>query len=283
MIYTNLSRGKMRQLVSIFFLIFSAFGIFAQNTSNKTSEKELAEQVWEKAIQAKGGHEKISKIDNFLETYVSKGIFLGDKKYDTYRIRLHIIPYKYWDYYDAGKSVFGRIMTMENYENLTEWFTQSGGKNRLAEPITKFQNSKGYQNPQIALLLEVKGLKLKLLGARLDKITLLRSEKNNKLQEKEVYLVETMIDERKVEFAFDKESFLPIQFSFYWMENLQREPYMFQFYDYVENNGLKVPKHTYFNDGHFDTLEYEFNVDYDPEIFERSPLEMSPDAWRKKH
>ena len=195
---------------------------------------------------------------------------------------LYVIPYKNWEYYDAGKSVFGRIMTMENYENLTEWFTQSGGKNKLAEPITKFQNSKGYQNPQIALLLEVKGLKQKLIRARIEKIKLLKSEKNNQFQEKEVYLVETMIDERKVEIAFDKETFLPIQFSFHWMENPQQAPFMFQLYDYIENTGLKVPKYIYFKDGHFDTLEYEFNVDYDPEIFERSPLQMIPDAWKKK-
>ena len=253
-----------------------------QTLSNSVENQKEAERIWEKAIQAKGGRENISKIDNFLQTYFSKGIFIRDRKYDTYRINLYVIPYKFWEYYDAGKSVFGRIMTMENYENLTRWVDSPEDGDRSAKPITKFQNWKGYQNPQIGVLLEVKGLKLKLIGARIDKIKLLKSEKNNELQEKEVYLVETMIDDRKVEIAFDKESFLPIQFSFYWMEKPQQEPVMFQLYDYIENTGLKVPKYIYFKDGHFDTLEYEFNVDYDPEIFERSPLQMIPDAWKKK-
>lgn len=266
---------------AILLLIFAAIS-FGQTLSNSVENQKEAERIWEKAIQAKGGRENINKIDNFLESSFSTNIFIRDRTYNTFRINLYVIPYKNWEYYDAGKSVFGRIMTMENYENLTRWVDSPEDGNRLAKPMTKFQSWKGYQNPQIALLLEAKGLKPKLISARVEKIKLLRPQKNKQTEEKEVYLVETIIDERKVEFAFDKETYLPIQFNFYYPDEPERNPYMFQHFDFIENTGLKVPKYIYFKDGHFDTLEYEFNVDYDPEIFERSPLQMSPDAWKKK-
>ena len=53
--------------------------------------------------------------------------------------------------------------------------------------------------------------------------------------------------------------------------------------DYVEISGIKVPQTVTYHDGTKYKQSYQFNVEYDPEIFVKPlPLEAGPEAWRSK-
>src|SRR5207253_4669645 len=94
------------------------------------------------------------------------------------------------------------------------------------------------------------------------------------------------IQGRRVDFAFDQQTHLPVQVSFYNIGsdnktyvNVQR------FSDYVEVDGIKVPQNMYSEGipefrGTVDRVVIKFNVDYDPKIFVKPPAKADPQAWR---
>lgn len=283
----NLNFGKiLRLLVSrtpstiLLFLLGLHLQIvgFAQNAS-APSEKDYAERIWEQAIEAKGGRESINKIDNILETSVIKGEVTLGKKYDGRDVYLEVLPDKFWNYDDQGASVFGTNLTMFNYENITYYFARSVDSNIAAKPITEKVKSKGYQNGMISLLLEAKGLKPVILRARTEKVKLFKPDKTKTI---EVDIVETKIDGRRVDFAFDRQTHLPIQVGFYHEDEPNREPFKMEYHNYIDYQGLKVPQLRVSEDGTLQTFKLQFNVEYDPEIFEKSPAKPSSDSWKKK-
>lgn len=271
-------------VTKILIIIFILVGVvFGQNSSKEdNNSKKEAERIWENAIKAKGRRENIYKIDNFLETSLIKDeVPFGARrdKYDVRQVNLNVLPNKTWNYEDRGKSVFGTTVIMHNYEKMTYYGVTSVVSNKLAEPMEKKVISKGYQNGIISLLLEAKGLKPLIMKVRTEKIKLFRTAKNKMV---ETDIVETIIDGRRVDFAFDRQTYLPIQVSFYYEDEPNREPFMMQYYDYVDNQGLKVPQVRVSPDGTIQTFKLQFNVEYNPDIFEKSPAKVSPDAWKKK-
>jgi len=60
----------------------------------------------------------------------------------------------------------------------------------------------------------------------------------------------------------------------------------YEFSQYVDVNGIKMPAILQHHDdglNYQENLQYQFNVDYDPKLFERGPrIEDGPQGWRKR-
>ncbi len=93
----------------------------------------------------------------------------------------------------------------------------------------------------------------------------------------------TTINDRRVDFTFDRETHLPVRISFF--KTIDKKTYIDvqHFSDYVEVGGIKVPQSVKLGDGSEERSVVQFNVDYDPDIFVRPPPPgLGEKAWQPK-
>jgi hypothetical protein len=58
-----------------------------------------AREVWERAVEAKGGRDRLNSIENVL----TQGRYRGGRPF----VYLHVFPDRYWEYDDRRPLVFG--------------------------------------------------------------------------------------------------------------------------------------------------------------------------------
>lgn len=268
----------------MFVLTLSIAVASGQKTPSLDSKTE-AEKVWETAIKAKGGRERLFKIENIQEssTKDSRNISVKEsqatfgKRYVARHESLNVLPDKVWVYADESKSVFGITQSMFNFDNKLTYF---GGEKTNVETLNTnspgMKNYKGYQNPQILYLMESRWLKPEIIGMR-----------SGNADGADVQIVETRFDGRRIDFALDPKTFLPAQIEFYdtgFDGGLRLRTA--RLWNYIEVDGIKVPQEMSYSDtitrGGTEKLTIQFNVEYDPDIFIKPPAKLTPDAWKKK-
>ncbi len=263
-------------------LLFWSTGIVATQEIQKDDTKTGAIKAWEMAITAKGGRDRLYKIETILNSSIKESRTISVKEsrttlgktYVAHHESLIVLPDKVWVYSDESASVFGITVSMLNYENLTGYFGQGPTK---VTPLSPHERTlKGYQNATILYLMESKWLKPEIVG--------MRSEKADGV---DVYLIETCIDGRRVDFALDKKTYLPVQIRFHNVSsNGKTYIHTARLTKYVDVDGIKVPQEMSYSDtvtrGGTEKLTIQFNVEYDPDIFIKPPAKLTPDAWKRK-
>lgn len=268
----------------MFVLTVSIAVTLGQKRQSLDSKTE-AEKVWEMAIKAKGGRERLSKIENIQisSTKDSRNISVKEsqatlgKRYVARHESLNVLPDKVWVYADESKSVFGITQSMLNFDNKLTYF---GGEKTDVETLDTnspgMKNYKGYQNPQILYLMESRWLKPEIIGMR-----------SGNADGADVQIVETRFDGRRVDFALDPKTLLPAQIKFYdtgFDGGLRLRTA--RMWNYIEVDGIKVPQRMSYSDtisrGGTEEMTIRFNVEYDPNIFLKPPAKLTPDAWTKK-
>lgn len=232
-----------------------------------------AERVWELAIKAKGGREALYKVHNILAQSTSQSRTTSGRAYQREETALIALPDKVWTFTDERPEVFGEFVIMLNYENMTEYMGPKGGAEILTKAIpANGRPLKAYQNMAIFHLMESRGLKPKLLGA-----------KDGTLGKEKVLIVQTDVDGRRVDFALNRDTYLPAKITTYdtGTDGVTRANEL-QLSNYVEIDGIRVARTAKYNKFGTRNLTIRFNVDYDPSIFVRAPTKLSPDAWKPK-
>ncbi len=108
----------MKSSIILILLVFASV-ICGQNSLGKeTGSRKEAERIWELAIQAKGGHEKLNAIRN---------IQISTRGWPRTEF-LIVYPNKLWSWEDYLPSVLGLHMSMYNLET---------GKNISWNEVTK--------------------------------------------------------------------------------------------------------------------------------------------------
>lgn len=247
-------------------------GLVVPQTAAAQGERE-AERVWELAIKAKGGRGSLYKVHNILGESTSEARATSGRTYKRTRVSLAVLPDKIWSYTDERPEVFGETAVMLDYENMVEYFSVNGREKVIASPIpARRHDMKAYQNSAIFYLMEPKWLKPRIVGMT-----------SASIDGGRVFIVQTTVDGRRVDFALSQASYLPMKISLYdtGSDGVTRRNEM-RLSNYVEVDGIKVPRTTTYNKQGVENLTIRFNVDYDPLIFTRSPTTLTPDAWQGK-
>ena len=100
---------------------------------------------------------------------------------------------------------------------------------------------------------------------------------------RKIEIVQTSVNGRRVDFAFDQKSSLPVRITYYDVGQYQNFSTAIQLSEYVEVNGIKVPQVLKYYDGSVYKLEVQFDVEFDPDLFtKRVSPEAGPKAWMKR-
>jgi hypothetical protein len=249
--------------------------------ASKQEQKE-ATRLWEQAISAKGGRERLYSIQNMLTVHrgdYKRQTFSLPAKYATPSTRnqvrsasLDVFPNKFWDCEDYRPDVFGIIMHMYNYDTGMKYVLTLGEPNHPLEPIEPKEKRESKTYGLVAYLLETTWLKPIPIRVSTAKIGL-----------RQVDIVQTILNGQRVDFALDRQTHLPAQVHFY--SSFQDKNYVTTeiLSDYAEVNGINVPLTTVMDDGTKYMATIQFNVEYNPEIFVKLPrFDLGLEAWRPK-
>lgn len=246
--------------------------VLSVQAENREEAQTAARRVWEQAIEAKGGRERLHALRNMLisgEVGYTTRRAKGNKARRTY---LLVFPGKYWSFEDYGSDVFGSQVHMFDYEAKTQYVGRPGDPEMRLEPLSNPNNDRTMEDQTLAFLLETKWLKptpLKVTG--------------EVIGSRPVDVVETSTPAGRVDFAFDGRTHLPVRVSFYTTYRGKTYVTVQSFSDYTEVSGIKVPRVVEYKDGTKDDLSIEFNVEYDNSIFKTPPrAQAGRDVWRPK-
>jgi len=238
------------------------------NEAVQQQRKAIA--LWEQAIAAKGGRERLHAISNMVIS--TRGEYQSRllKRNQVRREELLVFPNKYWFWDDYRPDVFGLRVSMYNYDTNMKYVITDGEPHHQLEPITNGQRNKALRNAQLSFLLETKWLKPTIVKVSTGRFAL-----------RPVDIVQGMVEGERVDFAFDQETHLLIRVSFYDTVNGKTYVSTDTFSDYIEVNGIKVPQTVKYDDDSEYKQSYRFNVEYKKDIFIKSPpIEAGPQAWK---
>jgi len=136
--------------------------------------------------------------------------------------------------------------------------------------VTDEERKRSLRNAQLSFLLETKWLKPTIVKAKTGRVGL-----------RPVYIVQTMVEGERVDFAFDKKTHLLVSVSYYDVINDKTYITVQSFSDYTEINDIKMPQTIVGDDGTKHKATFRFNVEYNEDIFIKPPpIEAGPEAWK---
>lgn len=249
--------SKIINLVALFFtLCFLNNAVLSQDKSGSANEKREAERAWEALIKTKGGREKLHSVTNMLT------------KLDDDITRLDIFPNKLWNftYHLDGKPV---VNIWDGTKSVGLYADKNGlvGTNPDDSKLTILFD-------RVPYLLETKWDK-----PEPQRVTRVKENKKN------FDVIETIFYSMRIDFVFEPEEMLVREVKFYDQGKLSQQ---YNLSNYTDIDGIKMPQsYAYgWSLDKFDALKHSvpikftFNVEYDPQLFERPLKATTPDAWK---
>ena len=278
----------MNRLVCLLILLVCAAGISAQ-TNNETvdANRQRAEMLWDEAIRAKGGRERLHSIDSFL---ISSTIdaFRPSGHTDTTTERLYVMPGKAWLYEftpDFDVSLEGTVMNndmglclvtlapvgpMHSVPGLTPCLPTRWSERLIQDPVIYLMETKWVRPVPVRTHIEGKG-------------------------KKQLDVIETMVGNMPVHFYLDRKTHLPAKLVTDYFEGDPRLTGHLKlevtFEKYVDVDGVQMPRRVIRDPLvapqiiSYDTeiARYSFNVIYDDKIFYRPVSRKAKrDDWKPR-
>ena len=247
--------------------------------ASQTGSQQLsrAQEIWEEAIRAKGGREKLEAVRNIFISSRSK-YWHGLKRHEVFTQSLHVFPGKMWLWQDYGSDVFGLNVYVYNFDNGIKYVTNTDIPPPRPRAIEQNETALSRTYGLFGYLMETKWLKPTITGV---------SEKTHR--RKKVDVVHTFLADDVVglvtkyyyiDFWIDRTTRLPVTVSYSQTHSGRRGPSLdVSFSSYVEVNGVKVPSKDSISGEHLVML----NVEYNEELFSNAPtIAAGPDAWKAK-
>jgi len=242
--------------------------------SIKPSEQERqleAEQVWACAITAKGGRERLHAVRNVLIS--SSGMYTTSrgKKNRIRQEELYVFPSKFWAWSDYRPDVFGLRVEMVNFDLKRHYIVTPDDPKDEGRGMPSLGNQ--IMDGQLYYLFETEWLKPTLLKATIGVAGTRPAD-----------IVETRVHDGRTDFVFDRNSHLLVQMRTYHSRGGKEIPDdVIDLSDYIEVEGLQVPTKVTYEGGVEYLQTFQFNVDYNENIFLTPPLiDAGPEAWRPK-
>ena len=264
---------SLRFSIILLFVCLFANVCFAQKAVAETdATKKDAERIWELAIQAKGGRDKLLTVDNLLVQEGNPYDKLLKGRNVGYEVSLLVFPYKSWSWNDTRPSVFGLAVRMDNEE--TKMYYQmtpddpAKGLKQMLPPTPEQDINLTYH--QLVYFMETKWIKPIPLKVR-------EGKSHNKLAD----IVEVMANGKRWEFFLDVETHLPFQIDWFYTIKGADQSSSNYLSDYTEVKGIKVPQNVVWEYGEKSPSQIQISVNYDENIFTApTKIEDGPNAWQ---
>lgn len=240
-------------------------------------QKDEAQSAWEKAIAAKGGRERLEIVKNLIISRRSEYVTHTGNKNSWYREEIIVLPDKYWLWNDMRPDVFGLRIEMANYETKMAYVvTPESSKEDEMRPVSldQWEKDTSLVYPQLIYFMETKWVKPKPISLR--KIN---------IGNKQVRVLKTSLNGKRIDFTLDPETNLPIKVSFFDRLKVDSDELIIHevdLSDYKEVKGIKIPQRLAAK-AESQTSQIEINLEYEKNIFIcPTTVEAGPDAWMKK-
>jgi len=239
-----------------------------------------AERLWELAIAAKGGRERLYSVKN-LQVSIREKVRYFIRQLPFIEEDLYVFPGKSWEWNDQRPAIFGFGVTVYNHDqDMKFWYLDHGkggssGKASLSESIYGDGFLTYLRYLQLRYFMETKWVK-----------PIPISVAKGKAGRKAVDIVQTIVkgptrggkNEERFAFALDQKTHLPLQVITYTVTFGQEYSGAVPLSDYVDVDGIQMPSKVY---GLKTT--YRINVDYDEQIFLREPnISAGITQWMRK-
>jgi hypothetical protein len=270
--------------------IISAIGAPTQGAGQSADpSRERAVALWEEAVRAKGGRERLHSVQNLL---ISSTIDVRAQRGSCVREaeRLYAMPGKAWIYTftpEFDVSVDATVINNERNFCMVTLSPEASGVPRLSPCIPTTPIQYLILDPVIYLM-ETNWLRPVPAG--------LRTEGKGK---KQLEVIETKIGKLRVDFYLDRKTRLPIRLVTDWYGGIGQATgrvglMTIELEDYVAIDGILMPRRvTRELEGEAPVGEvfrrdterasYRFNVTYDPKIFEvPASKNVKPGDWKRQ-
>lgn len=230
-------------------------------------EPDSPREVWERVIAAKGGRARLEDVENVLSIQRS-----GRRVRSVF---LHVFPFRYWEYSDARPTVFG--ISVRAGDQRGQWKDNTAGGSSGNKPIWHAHDSNLFRNllgAQALLLLETRWHKptfVKLEAGRIGKT--------------DCHVLTVKFGAHVLTYYIDKRSYRVFRASVQSSEPLLFNADRWELLDYADVAGLQMPRRVSYSSilGFKGTaiFDYQFNVEYAPDLFERPVyVEVGPEGWK---
>lgn len=251
-------------------LCWQGFAVATRPVANVYQQQE-ARQVWGQAIAAKGGRERLYAVRNVVVSSTGMYSTSRGKKSRIRQEELYVFPSKFWAWSDYRPDVFGLRVEMVNYDTKAHYIITPDAPNDQGRGMPSLGNQ--IMDGQLYYLLETEWLKPALVEAA-----------KGMAGPNPVDIVQTKVHDKRIDFAFDRQSHLLVQLrTYHTRDNKEIHDNTIDLSEYIEVNGLKVPGRVKYEGGVDYFVTFQFNVDYNEQIFVRpTAIEAEPEAWRPR-
>lgn len=264
-------------LVSSLFPV--GFPEIIRTESSLHDNRQEAERLWELAIAAKGGRERLYSVNN-LQISIREKVWYKWRRVPYIEEDLFAFPNKFWEWNDQKETIFGfNLRTYNGYREIHLWYTDHGKVAHIGRPVDDV-----YRNGALSRLYDVQ-LRYFMETKWVKPVPI--SVQKAKLDGNWVDIVQTIVkgyptrdgtNEERIGFALDHTTHLPLRVMYYTVTFGKEYVGKIPLSDYVNVAGIQMPSKVY---GLRST--YQINVDYDEEIFIREPnVAAGIKQWSKK-
>lgn len=246
----------------------AATGLDLQPALSPEDSEAKAKQLWELAIAAKGGRERLHRVESVFRSYAR-----------TYT--LAVFPDRFLEWEDSRPSPLGLSVQMHRLDKDIGYYVSERMKKPSLRSDTEYASGR-LRRLQLMYLMETLWVKPAPYDAG-----------EEIFNRKAFDVVYATAHGWEVSYLLDKETHLPMAYRFHGKKGVAERasdpPLIMEFRDYVEVDGIKMPGKERGPQMPIELTKmpwietkFEFNVEYDPRVFERPPsIEDGPNAWRR--
>lgn len=264
----------------LLFVSLASTGFSQTALKTQKDSRQEAERLWEQAIAAKGGRERLYAVENMVVSARFQGHKNLVQKVELPLEEFFVFPNKIWRWNDTRRlGMTGRLaIELFDLDRNFGYLLYPDYPNPLRKNSETYAREEQFMfYTQLLYLMETKWQKPNLRSARTERIGF-----------KKYAVVQTVVSRERVDFYFDRTSHLPVKIVKYYVGDLSEEgsSIKFNLEDYKEVNGIQMPQKVEATGAFMDGTNYvkqQINVAYDKNLFERPPsLEAGAEAWKIK-
>jgi hypothetical protein len=231
----------------------------AARADSRGDTRAEAERLWELAVAAKGGRERLHAVTSFMLNRGPRRHPLTD---------LYVFPGKFWRW-DAAPAPLGLSVQMMNAERGSAYSAYPNDPKSPRSPGDAFRRGCEHfvTEAQVYFLLETRWHRPVPVSAS-----------EGEARGRRADVVRVLVGDTHADYFLDPKTHLPLKVVFPARDGARR---YFEAKDYAEVGGLMLPSKVSYG-GRFSPYTYAVNPDYDPAVFERPPtVEAGAEAWRR--
>jgi hypothetical protein len=179
----------------------------------------------------------------------------------------YLPPTRFWEYedYRPGKMGHGGVAVDTNQHRVLNPPNRGPAQGLYEDLVYRLRNG------QFVYLMESAYVQPEPVALRRDRLGRFA-----------VDVVETRVDDDRVEFSLDRRTHLPMRILIE-EKRLPHFPMVYRLSDYHPIDGIEMPSHVHFGEDETkSTTTYRFDVDYDESIFVRRSVRFEKNGWMKR-